>query len=849
MLQNTNGVSSSDHFIEAQELFDSAAQFRIGALCLVETKLNTRARDVVTTFTNKARRQWPGAKVAMSSSVYINNDNKQLPGGTTTIVTAPWANQTTTKAEENHLGRWTEAMISGRDNTKVTIITAYRVCKNSIRTCGPQTAFALQWHLLHKLGGKTHSIDPREEILADLQTRIQNLKLDGHEIILLMDANESLQTPNCRLSNWVRNNNLIDIHVMKHGTKDEPATFARGINPKRIDYILTTPSIAEYVTAAGILPIKEVCNGDHRALFADFDLKTFLRGEPSEESRAPRRGLTTNNPRAVLAYREFLKKELDTSNLESDANMINYAIKMEARTHEDIRKMMNKLDDDLTRTKLEADKKCEKINNTPWSPELMKAKRTKTFWQLWVSELKLNKDLSKKRKQAWAKGSTNTPSIKEAQKNLRLAQAEMRKTTKNAAKIREAHLEERAAMASMSGDMTKEQAINRIRKAEARQAIFNRLRRIMGKNNHGGVSHVLVEKASGEWEAVTEKDRINELLIDRNREHFSQADGTPFTIQPLRDLFGKYGTNEASDLLIKGELDVDSIEGISEATRSILKKMKERREIPPTEDIPNPATTISDTFKCQDLQQGYRKWRESTSTSPSGLHLGHEKALFKFESIPTAEREKDKNGIPIPRLSDRVLTMKALQLNRSVELGHVYPRWTKIVNTMIEKVPGKPMINKLRVIHLIESDFNFMIGSTWGRRLMWRAEDINALGEEQSGSRADRKATDVMLFKHIAYGIGRMTKTAIATFDNDAKSCFDRIVMTPAALSARRLGMTKKVCKVFLKTLEQAEYSIKTDFGTTDHGYSTSPEATIHGPGQGGKGSPAVWSVHSQRIL
>lgn len=367
-------MSSNDHFIEAQELFYSAAQLGVGALCLVETKLNTRARDVVTAFTGKARLQWPHAKVAMSSSVYINNDNKQLPGGTTTIVTAPWALQTTTKAEENYLGRWTEATISGRDNTRVTIIAAYRVCKNSIRTCRPQTAFAQQWHLLHKLGGKTHSIDPREEILADLQTRIQNSKDDGHEIILLMDANESLQVPNCRLSKWVRSNTLVDIHVMKHGTKDD---FARGINPKCIDYILTTPSKAEYVTAAGILPIKEVCNGDHRALFADFDLKTFLRGEPSVESTTSRRGLKTSNPRAVKTYRETLKNELDKSNLESDASMINFAIKMKSRSPDELRRMINLFDDDLTAMKLKSEKECNKISDLPWSPTLMAAKRKK----------------------------------------------------------------------------------------------------------------------------------------------------------------------------------------------------------------------------------------------------------------------------------------------------------------------------------------------------------------------------------------------------------------------------------------------------------------------------------------
>ena len=45
-----------------------------------------------------------------------------------------------------------------------------------------------------------------------------------------------------------------------------------------------------------------------------------------------------------------------------------------------------------------------------------------------------------------------------------------------------------------------------------------------------------------------------------------------------------------------------------------------------------------------------------------------------------------------------------------------------IVNAMIEKTAAILLIRKLRVIHLIESNFNLMIVILWGHRLFTKGE-------------------------------------------------------------------------------------------------------------------------------
>lgn len=172
-----------------------------------------------------------------------------------------------------------------------------------------------------------------------------------------------------------------------------------------------------------------------------------------------------------------------------------------------------------------------------------------------------------------------------------------------------------------------------------------------------------------------------------------------------------------------------------------------------------------------------------------------------------------------------------------------------MINTMIEKIPGVPRLDKLRVIHIIESDVNLWMGIVWGRRLLHNAEAYNLLGDEQSGSRSGKKCQDVIMFKHATYSILRMAQRNGITFDNDAKSCYDRIVMTCASMIAQRLGLKGDCIALFIEILSRIEYHAKTYYGVSELYYKDGAEIGIHGPGQGGRASPAIWTIISCYLL
>jgi hypothetical protein len=122
---------------------------------------------------------------------------------------------------------------------------------------------------------------------------------------------------------------------------------------------------------------------------------------------------------------------------------------------------------------------------------------------------------------------------------------------------------------------------------------------------------------------------------------------------------------------------------------------------------------------------------------------GNYKSISAFEGSPADDGT--------PRTSDRIFGVLAHVIDAAIQTGFVFDRWRKIVNAMIEKIPGRPLISKLRVIHLLEADLNLTLGIIWSRRLMVHGEKLGAFGDEQWGSRSGRSANTLVQLKHFTY--------------------------------------------------------------------------------------------------
>ena len=96
-----------------------------------------------------------------------------------------------------------------------------------------------------------------------------------------------------------------------------------------------------------------------------------------------------------------------------------------------------------------------------------------------------------------------------------------------------------------------------------------------------------------------------------------------------------------------------------------------------THDIYQSTNSTNPFVTLPQLVPRFRKWKESTSTSPSRRHLGHYKSLLPPFVYNINEYAASPHG--------EIMNVHVILLNFCAATGYLLKRWHKIVTTMIPK--------------------------------------------------------------------------------------------------------------------------------------------------------------------
>jgi len=226
------------------------------------------------------------------------------------------------------------------------------------------------------------------------------------------------------------------------------------------------------------------------------------------------------------------------------------------------------------------------------------------------------------------------------------------------------------------------------------------------------------------------------------------------------------------------------------------------------------------------------------STASGGHHFGHYKTAAIVARLP----EEDEDYFP--QLAECYAIMHSLPLKH----GFDPQRWQQCIDAVLEKIPGKPIIEKLRIIMLFEADFNFMLKAVWGRRMVHHAEKHNVLGSDNHDSRSGRQSLDASVEKVLVYGHARLTRTNLITINNDAKSCYDRILKTLAMTACVAYGLPLLAAVMHNRVHHGMQHRIRTRHGVLKP-YQGTEDNDLEGTGQGSGASPAIWLIYSVTLL
>jgi hypothetical protein len=233
--------------------------------------------------------------------------------------------------------------------------------------------------------------------------------------------------------------------------------------------------------------------------------------------------------------------------------------------------------------------------------------------------------------------------------------------------------------------------------------------------------------------------------------------GSPFTVAPLANELSFCGDSSVADSILAGTHPTDRY---SEPVTLLLKHLRQTHEMASLQTFP--------TISLQEFQAKLRVWRETTTTSPSGMHLGHYKALFakhKYSYVPPLDPalpEDDKRTQAHRKLlalkeeydhmQQTLADVPLPLLNYALERGYSFTRWQRIADTILFNDPGCVKIHRTRVIHIYEADFNLMLGVKW-RVAPYQAEALKQLNEGQYGSRPRRNAIDPVMIEELQFEI------------------------------------------------------------------------------------------------
>ena len=827
---NTNGFNLGRDGADFSKFCEEMKNLEVDTWCTFEHNLDTLKPKVREVLDTTVRKHFDYAKLVTStSSISLHRRSTFKPGGTL-LVTQGHSSGRVVRQGHDNLGRLSYQVLSCKNSRSLTIVSAYQVCQQQIlnnNRVASSTASSQQISLLRQQG---RSENPRMAFVHDLENFLDERIQAGSEILLLGDFNETLNETMDGMTRLCSNLQLTDLMEQVTNTEGNFGTHARG--NQRIDYALCTELVAQSAVRGCYEPFGERTKGDHRNMIIDFDSRILFGNMTQPLGPISTREFTAKDRSAVRKYIQAKHKYLQEHN---------FGHRLASLEHEWSAETMERLDADFQRAGRFAANQCiKKPRQIAYVRELAELRKKKNVLLKLISQYKLHRSYASGIAHATREGCTFTlpNSLEECIEECKETQQKIREMTRDAATNRRNEQQVALETARIKGDTKTTKAIKHRMAAERTKTMFNKIRQYRGTQKTGitrlqvpvDADNVNYEHCT-EWLTIDTPAEIESRLLQRNQKHFGQAEGTFPTQPPFSEWVDWGASTHTAELILNGTWQSTELDDLQQC---LLRHMEKRTEL----DL------MKDTISVDEWSAKIKAWPESTTTSPSGFHLSHSKALLAAHDIePGTEKASD-----IERMRNDLIEWQVGLLNNAIRHQYSFERWQKIVNVMILKEPSNIKIHRLRVIHLYEQDYNLLLAVKW-RKLIQHGAQHQLLHASQFGAVPGRDAVIPTMIEEFQYEISRASKRPMVHLDYDATACYDRIVMSFGGLASRSFGQHRSVVFINATTLTEAKYYLKTQLGVSERFYKHCTIYPIYGSGQGAGNSPAIWCVISSILF
>jgi hypothetical protein len=607
-------------------------------------------------------------------------------------------------------------------------------------------------------------------------------------------------------------------------------------------------SLLPAVQRSGILPYHSLFQGDHRPFYIDLDVDLAFDGKVPSICPPCQRTLQLKDPRIVQNYITALTRQFNLHNVLPKLQELN-SIQPNEWSFQHLT-MYERLDRTISESMLYAKNRAAKryTNTFDWSPTLVQSVYAERFWKLALRQSQgrvLSPSLLQRTKEYAGIGADLScltlpdivqclASARQSRKELQQQHQQLRKNYLE--KLAEALVLKRAPYLDtdpkyedrLTSRTVKE--VKRLLRLEQKRRYYKMIGSQLSDHNEntGGLTRIDVPAHNkdipltslpdpktwqGPWRSVTDPTEIAQYVSIMNARQYNQAQNTPFGSGYLADQIGLNIDKPAAEQILNGTFLPDPSINLFPETIKVIEYLKR----PSPYCHPFPTTITSNEF-----QATYKRVKERTSSSISGRHVGHYKAAAQ---------------------DDFLSNIHSVMMSLPYKIGFSPNRWQRIVDVMLEKEPGNPKLHRLRIIALIENDFNQSQRILIARRLTHTLEDHKLVPDMQYGSRPGKLCITPALNKQLSFDIIRQTKYTAAIIENDAVGCYDRLMNPLLLLAMRRLGVTDTMAASLSNTWMLTNHAIKTQYGISDITYASTPDTPLFGPSQGSTTGPTFWQL------
>jgi hypothetical protein len=453
--------------------------------------------------------------------------------------------------------------------------------------------FAQQWQLL-RLSGVLQP-NPRQQTIDDLTADVERRQNNRETVIIVGDFNKQVSDDPNLIASTCAQFNLFEALDDNHGDEAMVPTYIRGF--KRLDYNFLQQEVQPFLLASGLNRSNECVHSDHRATFLDINIRAFL-GDCMPKLAQPNQRSVTSKSQSVD---EFVSK-VYSHVLENKVfhQFQEFLVDIDGMEKPWVR--ANTIDDMLGQAFVTAEKQCAVCPAEPWSSKLHVASWKVIYWKTMLTQrfagTTQDRVLDELAAEVWP-GESPPPAPSNnyvLRKVTRAAERSLKRVRRDSKQERETflqELQEKLSMRVASAGTDTAAAVKSVDRQLNDTRVFSRIAKSIKPTGSPALTKVeitttreyLHPQTTGRRTFINKATTIDvraeleSAIIQRNRCHFAQAQGTPFTEFPLNIIrsdndFNTYEDSAGNDISLPNDAFIE--------THTVIDILRQRAQLPIT---------------------------------------------------------------------------------------------------------------------------------------------------------------------------------------------------------------------------------------------------------------------------